>query len=235
MFRGNEALPHAVEVVAQLRQSGTVIRFLTNNSSQTREDIKEKLGRMGFNPQHKEIYSSAIGTAKYLRNQGIKSAYVVGEDGLKETLSEAGIEDVQTGPEVVVAGICRSLTYDLISQAMNHIHGGVRFVATNTDATYPLEEGRLIPGAGAIVSAIQTCSGQEPFVVGKPNPFMIELILNEAGLGPSETLVVGDRFETDIISGQRAGCPIHLVLTGVTKEPLEGVPSSQDLRGILKA
>lgn len=224
-----------MEVVARLREAGTIIRFLTNNSSQTRASYLDKLGQLGFNPQPQEIYSSAIGTAKYLRSQGVQSAFIVAEQGLRDTLEEGGIEVVESSPQVVVAGICRSLTYDLISQAMTHIRGGARFIATNTDATYPMEGGRLIPGAGAIVSAIQTCSGQEPYVVGKPNPYMIELILKEAGLNPSETLVVGDRYETDIVSGQRAGCPVHLVLTGVTTEPIEGIPYSEDLRGILRA
>jgi 4-nitrophenyl phosphatase len=233
LFRGNEALPGAVETVAELRRRGAGIRYLTNNSSLTRSQYAAKLTGMGFEAPEEEVYSSGLGTAAYLRERGHRRAFVVGEPGLHETLRAAGIETVEEGADFAVVGICRSFSYDLLNGAMQAILGGAEFVATNPDPTYPLEGGRLIPGAGSIVAAVRACSGREPFVVGKPNPFLVELILKEAGLRPEEALVVGDRVDTDLESGRRAGCPTHLVLTGVTKEPPEGVSWSQDLRGLL--
>jgi 4-nitrophenyl phosphatase len=109
----------------------------------------------------------------------------------------------------------------------------VRFVATNRDATFPIEGGQLVPGAGAIVAALATCAGREPELVGKPDPFLIDWILRDAGVAPGDALVIGDRVETDIEAGQRAGCPVHLVLTGVTTTPPPGVAWSPDVVGVL--
>jgi ribonucleotide monophosphatase NagD (HAD superfamily) len=109
----------------------------------------------------------------------------------------------------------------------------VRFVATNRDAAFPLEGHRLAPGAGAIVSSLVVCSGREPELVGKPDPFLIEWILRDAAAPPSDALVIGDRMETDIVAGQRAGCDVHLVLTGVTMLPPPGVAWSPTLAGVL--
>lgn len=236
LFRGNEPLPGAVETVKELRRRGGVIRYLTNNSSQTRTTYLEKLRSMGFEAEPEEVFSSAIGAATYCREEGLASAFVVGEAGLVSTLSGAGIEIVgsdERRADAVIAGIHRGFTYDIASEAMQQILRGARFLATNTDATYPMEEGRLIPGAGAIVAAIATCSGASPMVIGKPNPFLVELVMREAGLSAPDVLVVGDRYETDIESGRRAGCDTHLVLTGVTKAAQAGQSWSEDLRGLL--
>ena len=246
IYRGSQALPHAVQVVAKLRKRGAKVRFLTNNSGQTRRFYFQKLQQMGFQVEENEIYSSAIGTATYCTDNGLRSLFVVGEQGLVETLRSsklvvANADDdhrVQAKDNVdadaVVTGICKSFNYDLLSAAMQCIRRGGRFIATNTDATYPLEDDVLIPGAGAIVSSIQTCSGEEPFVVGKPNPFLLELVMRDAGIAASETLVVGDRYETDIESGIRAGCDTHLVLTGITKTPPPGQSFSEDLTALVE-
>lgn len=243
LYRGEEPIPHAVEAVARLRSEGVGIRYLTNNSSQTRAFYRDKLRRMGFEADESEISSSATGTAAYLTSEGFKTAFVVGMPGLIATLRSAGLEVVNessqghalaAGPqaEVVVAGICLDFTYALMAAAMNQIRCGAKFVATNPDATFPLEGGRFTPGAGSIVAAIQTCSGVEPFVVGKPNPYLIQLILGEANCSPADALVIGDRMDTDIESGTRAGCATHLVLTGVETQAPQGQASSPDLRGL---
>ncbi len=235
-----------MEVVVELRNRGAKIRFLTNNSGQTRRFYFQKLHGMGFDVVESEIFSSAIGTASYCTDNGLRSLFVVGEQGLVKTLRSSklvvtnadnenhvqAIEDVAV--DAVIAGICKSFNYDLMSAAMQCIRRGARFIATNTDATYPLEDNLLIPGAGAIVSSIQTCSGQEPFVVGKPNPFLLELVMRDAGIVASDTLVVGDRYETDIESGIRVGCDTHLVLTGVTKIPPPGQSFSEDLTALVE-
>lgn len=244
LYRGDEAIPHAVETVAELKRRGVLVRYLTNNSSQTREFFAEKLSRMGFEAKPCEIDSSATGTASHLLDEGSRSVYLVGMPGLISTLEEAGLRVVNRGEDghaipqgeqadAVAAGICQEFTYALMDGAMQQLLKGARFVATNADATFPLEGGRLVPGAGSIVAGIRTCSGVEPFVVGKPNPYLLQLAMKEARVSPEETLAIGDRLDTDIESGRRAGCRTHLVLTGVEKTAPEGQSWSPDLRGVL--
>jgi 4-nitrophenyl phosphatase len=232
LYRGSRALPGAVETVAALRKEGSIVRFLTNNSSQTPEAQSEKLRAMGIEAKPSEILTSGVGAAHYLGEQRLTRAFVVGEPGLIEVLAAAGIHSTkQDEPcDAVLVGICRAFTYDLLNGAMQQLLKGAAFVATNTDATYPMEAGRLIPGAGSIVAAVKTCAGRDPVVIGKPNPFLVQLVLDETGIGAFDTLVVGDRYETDIVSGQAAGCDTLLVLTGVTHEAPAGQPYAADLR-----
>ncbi len=176
--------------------------------------------------------TSAVGAARFLQQNGLSSALVVGEPGLCATLEDAGILVSEDG-EAVVAGVCRTLTYDRIDVALQRLLLGAEFIATNTDATYPLERGRLQPGAGATVGALTGCSQRNPIVIGKPNPYLVNLILEQAKQSADDAVVVGDRYETDIEAGLAAGCKVHLVLTGVTKTPVSGVPWSEDLRRLL--
>lgn len=244
IYRGKEALPHAVEVVAELQARGAQVFYLTNNAGETRAFFTQKLSNMGFRVKPEEIHSSATGTADHLVSVGARSAYAIGMPGLVQTLRDAGIAVVNVddngvvGPngvqaDVVVVGICRSLTYDLLDYGLQQIIGGAKFVATNRDATFPLEGGRISPGAGTMVAAMQACSGVEPFVVGKPNPYLVELILKQSGLPAADVVVIGDRPDTDLECGAVVGCPTHLVLTGVTKTPPPGQAFSEDLRGLL--
>jgi 4-nitrophenyl phosphatase len=236
LYRGAEAIPGAVETVQELRNRGALIRFLTNNSGQTQEFYREKLHKLGFAAELDEIYSSALGAAKVCAAKGLKSIFYVGEEGLRLTLEEAGLsvlKDTDSQAEAVVAGICRSFSYGWLNGALQQLFNGAEFVATNTDATYPLENGKVEPGAGAIVAAIAAASGKPPEVIGKPNPLLINMILKEAGVAASDALAVGDRVETDILSGINAGVDTHLVLTGVTHTVPEGQSSSVDLRGLL--
>jgi len=222
VYRGDEPIPQAVETVRTLKGEGSGVRYLTNNSSQTREFFLAKLRHMGFPAEIEEIESSAHGSGKYLLSQGLNSIFAVGEPGLVETLRSEGLTVVNADEhgvispdgadsDAVLVGICRQFTYDLMRAAMQRIRAGQAFVATNRDPTYPVENGGLIPGAGSVVAGIRTCSEVEPFVVGKPNPFLINLVLEGAGCKPADALVVGDRIDTDMLSGERAGCPTHLV------------------------
>ncbi len=245
LYRGESVLPYAVETVSTLKSQGSLIRYLTNNSGQTRQFFLERLLRMGYPAELNEILSTATGAAIHLESIGAERTFVVGEPGLVQTLRTEGLSVVNAQPDgtvqpdggesdSVVVGICRSFTYELMRGAMQRIRQGQPFVATNTDSSYPLEGGTLIPGAGSIVAGIRTCSETEPFVVGKPNPFLVELILVETGVPASEALVVGDRVDTDLLCGELAGCPTHLVLTGVTEVPPVGQAFSQDLRGLIE-
>lgn len=228
LYRGAEPIPGAVATDIALRERGILVRYVTNNATLTCAAFAAKLSAMGFPARPDEVVSSASGTAAHLVAQSIKTAYVVGMPGLVATLREVGIDVVNADAnglvspqaaqaEAVVVGMCKTFDYALLEGAMNGIGAGAAFVATNPDATYPLEGDRFCPGAGSLVAAVQTCSGVAPFVVGKPKPFLIETILAEAGLRPEEALVVGDREDTDIAAGKAAGCPTYLVLTGVAK------------------
>jgi 4-nitrophenyl phosphatase len=229
LYRGEDPIPAAREAVATLRARGSLVRFLTNNSTRRPEDYAAKLSRMGFQATAQEMYTSAMAAAEALRGSS-RSAMVVGEEGLVSALEKAGVTAKSDHPDAVVVGLCRTFDYAMMSQAMQHLlRPEVRFVATNGDVTLPVEGGRLVPGSGAIVRAIASCAGRDPEVVGKPNPYAIEWILREAGVAAADTLVVGDRVETDIAAGQRAGCDVHLVLTGVTRAAPVGVPWSEDL------
>lgn len=241
VYRGDEALPHAASVIAALRKRGAQVRFLTNNSGRTRAFYASKLSGMGIPCVASDFYSSASGTAIVCRDRGLSSVFAVGEHGLFDELRAVGVQLVNHASDpalatgqasAVVAGICRQFTYAWMNSAMQQIVGGAVFMATNCDATYPLEDGKFEPGAGSIVASIQTCSGVPPEVIGKPNRLLIDLILRDAGVLASEALAVGDRFDTDIVSGQNAGVDVHLVLTGVQREPVEGVPYSEDLLGL---
>lgn len=232
LFRGDSPIPGAAAAIERLRARGSLIRYFTNNSSLTREAYVEKLRRLGFTAEPEEVYSSAIGASAHLRERNCRRIFVVGEPGLNETLRRDGLTPVDEGADAVLVGICKSFSYDLLNGAMQQILQGASFFATNTDATYPMEGGRTIPGAGSLVAAVQTCSGREPEVIGKPSPLMVHQILRDAGVDRLDALMVGDRYETDIEAGLRAGCDSLLVLTGVTQEPPPGVwtlPSVADL------
>lgn len=178
-----------------------------------------KLQKLGFDAQEHEIYSSAFGAAKYLQKLETKSVHVLGEDGLRQELSDAQM-NFHEPPEWVVVGICWKLTYSMLDEAQNHIRNGAKFLATNRDATFPDEDGKIRPGAGSIIAALATCVNKEPdYVIGKPNPFLIELILNETQTPKEKTLLIGDRVDTDIAAARNAGIASALVLSGVaTKE-----------------
>lgn len=244
LYRGEEPIPHAAETVRRLVEDGATVRYFTNNSGQTREFFTRKLRSMGFPCDPHMVHSSATGVASLCAERGVKRVFCIGEPGLVRTLREAGVEVANADAkdrvwpmghaDTVVAGICRTFSYALLDAAMQCLLDGARFWATNTDATYPLEGGRLEPGAGSLVAAVSTCAGREPdLVVGKPNSLIVGQILREAGVPPEDALLVGDRPETDLECGRALGCPTCLVLTGVTRRAPEGQASCEDLRGLL--
>ena len=233
LFRGETPIPGAVEALQRLRAAGAAIRYLTNNSTLTRAQFVTKLERMGFQATVPEVISSGWGAALWSARANAQIVFIVGEPGLVQTFRDEGRTVVNATPEgvvgtdgpeaeIVVVGLHRTFTYAILAEAMRRIRAGAKFVATNPDTTYPMEGDHLVPGAGSIVAAVASCSQTEPFVIGKPSPYLIELALSELGIPPSEALVVGDRLDTDIEAGRQAGCPTHLVLTGVETQAPEG-------------
>ncbi len=230
LYRGNEVIPGALDAVSKLLKQKIEVRYLTNNSGHTQAQLVAKLTGLGFPCDEEMVYGTGKAAAEYCRDQGFRHPLVIGEPGLHETFSAFGFSDSNTGPaDVVVAGICRSFTYEMCDAALQAIRGGATFIATNRDATYPLELGKEQPGAGAIVASIEAATGVTPVVLGKPSPTMIQTILRKANLQPAECIVIGDRMETDIAAGEAAGCQTALVLTGATTSPPGGVRTLQTL------
>jgi HAD superfamily hydrolase (TIGR01457 family) len=222
IYRGNDPQPHASETVRELRRRNRRVFFFTNNATKSRDDYREKLIGMNIPVENSDIMTSAYATALYLRERnttGLK-AYVVGESGLVHELLEAGITVVDSGSDepvdFVVAGLDRMFTYDKLRLAQQAIIAGAEFIATNRDATFPVENGVVEPGGGALVSAIETASGIKPLVIGKPEAYALEKVLELAQSKPENSVIIGDRLETDILLGNRIGMHTVLPLTGVS-------------------
>lgn len=231
LYRMDEPLPGGPEAVERLHSRGIAVFYLTNNSTKTRTEYVNKLKSLGIDSTEDQIMTSAFATAQWLREAGAvsKNVYVVGEQGLKAELEAAGLRVVEYSAETpihyVIVGWDRGLSYRKLMEAHFAIGAGAAFIATNRDPTYPDAGGRTIPGGGAIVAAIQTCTGVTPHTIGKPEPFTLELILRQVTASPAECLVIGDRLDTDIAIGKRVGARTALVLTGVsTRAQAEAAP-----------
>lgn len=215
LVRENTALPGAQEVIEKWRREGTEFLVLTNNSIFTPRDLAARLRASGLDVPEERIWTSALATADFLRDQAPGgSAYVIGEAGLFTALHEAGMVMTDQHPEYVVVGETRTYSFESVTTAIRLIAGGARFIATNPDATGPTEQG-IVPATGAIAALITKATGREPYVVGKPNPMMFRSALNKIGAHSEETGMVGDRMDTDIVAGIEAGLHTILVLTGI--------------------
>ena len=222
LYRGEEPVPAAPAALAELRRAGARPVFLTNNSSRTPEQVAGKLRGLGIEADPAEVVTSALATAELLAARGGGSAFVVGQDGVRRALADAGLEVVDGEPDhadLVVVGFDGSVTYDRLKTACVLVQRGARLVATNPDASYPAGDG-LWPGAGALLAVITTTTGATPEVVGKPFAPLFEAALARGGGG--RPLVVGDRLDTDIEGAVRLGWDSMLVLTGVSTRSQAG-------------
>ncbi len=214
---GNQPVPGAKAALEEMRAAGRDVVFITNNSSKTRELVADRIERVvGYHTGPDSIITSGWATGIFIRDE-VSRAFVLGSDGLRSTLEETGVvltPDWQHADAVVV-GLDFEVTYRKLVEASLAVQNGARLYATNTDASYPSPEG-LYPGAGALVSAIETATGKVAVACGKPNPPMQQL-LDEFVVGPA--LIVGDRPETDLALGKAEGWGTALVLTGVTDAP----------------
>lgn len=229
LYLGDTAIPYAADAVRRLQGAGKQIYFLTNNSGKTRAEYRKKLADVnGLDVPESAIFTSAYATALYLKQRGAagRSVFVIGEPGLAAELSASGGLIPMTEPDsaevhdidYVVVGIDRQFTYDKLRFAHAAItRGHAQFIATNRDATFPMEAGE-IPGGGSLVASLATATGREPVTIGKPETHAYEAILDAAGITAADSVMVGDRLDTDIAVGRRAGAGTVLVLTGVTSE-----------------
>ena len=235
VYRGETAVPGAVPTLHALAARGDSLWFLTNNSTRSRADYAAKLTRLGIPARPEQVMTSAFATGLHLRGMGAegKSVYVVGERGLAEEMRLAGMrvlpdEDGASSADFVVVGLDREATYARFRRAHALIRAGARFIATNRDPTFPMEGGVEIPGGGSMVAFLETSAGPAELTIGKPEPFTWQHILRIAGVPPEQSVMVGDRADTDVLGARRVGMRTALVLTGVTQpEDLPGLPEEQ--------
>ncbi|RAJ43171.1 NagD protein [Kitasatospora sp. SolWspMP-SS2h] len=209
-------IPGADAFLQRLRESGKPFLVLTNNSIYTQRDLHARLARMGLDVPAEHIWTSALATAKFLDDQRPGgTAYVIGEAGLTTALHDIGYVLTDTAPDFVVLGETRTYSFEAMTKAVRLINDGARFIATNPDETGPSAEGAL-PATGAVAALITKATGVEPYFVGKPNPLMMRAGLNAIGAHSENSAMIGDRMDTDIVSGMEAGMSTFLVLTGLT-------------------
>jgi HAD superfamily hydrolase (TIGR01457 family) len=220
LYRGNNPLPGLPEFFEFLRGRGIGFRLATNNSGSTPQQYAAKLRRMGADVAPGEIITSGTATARWLAGRLPPGArvHVFGEASLRTAVTEAGFELADEDVSAVVASIDWDVTFDKIKRACLLIRRGALFVATNLDPTRPTEEG-LVPGTGALIAAIATGAEVQPIAIGKPEPTMFEQAMAEMGATPATTATLGDRIDTDMEGGRRAGLTTIMVLSGSTLRP----------------
>jgi NagD protein len=216
LVREEEPIPGAADFITRLRELEIPFLVLTNNSIYTARDLAARLRNSGIELPEDRIWTSALATARFLDDQRPGgSAYVIGEAGLTTALHSTGYTLTERNPEYVVLGETRTYSFERITQAIRLIAGGARFIATNPDATGPTLDGPL-PATGSVAALISRATGVEPYFVGKPNPLMMRSALNAIDAHSETAAMIGDRMDTDVVSGLEAGMETILVLTGLT-------------------
>ena len=221
IWKGDAPIGDLPATFKRIRERGLKFVFATNNGTKTPEDYQQKLADLGVDVEAGQVITSALGIAfllaqKYPRGTKI---FMIGEDGIRVALEEKGFDVLSTErateAQAVVMGIDRSINFQKVVEATLLVRAGIPFYTTNTDRTFPTPRGE-IPGSGSWLSVITSATGVQPTVAGKPFPYLMELALERLGTSKEETLVVGDRLETDIAAGQAVGCPTAFVLSGVS-------------------
>jgi 4-nitrophenyl phosphatase len=217
LWRGSEPIGNLSDIFSRLQERGWKITLATNNATRTISQYVERLQSYGVIVEPWQIINSAIAVAQYLHDRFPQGGpvYSIGETGLIEALDHQGFYQSDEDVIAVIASMDRQLSYEKLRKATLLIRGGAPFIATNPDRTFPTPEG-LVPGAGSILAALEAACYKKPVITGKPSPAMYQIALARLGLAPCETLVVGDRPETDIAGAQAIGCRTALVLSGVT-------------------
>jgi 4-nitrophenyl phosphatase len=246
VYTGSLPVPGAASFLAEARRRRFPFLLATNNSTASPATVAERLTRMGIPAQADEILTSSEAAAAFVRAQGKNGdrVLVVGEAGLHDAVRAEGLEVVVDGvSEWVVAGLDRHFDYSRLTAATLAILGGAKFVAANRDPLLPIEGGAVLPGAGSMVAAIEAATGVTPVVTGKPEPAVFLRGLQRLGdLAPADVAMVGDRLDTDVVGGRRAGLKTVLVLTGVATaaqaakaaEPADAVvPTLADVAEVL--
>ena len=221
IWRADSPIGDLRSIFERVRGRGWKFIFATNNSTKTPQQYADILAGFGVEIEPSQAVTSPLAVAAMMGKKLPRGGkvFVIGEDGVRVALEENGFEvlDVEHAQDAqaVVAGLDRAVNFQKMSEAALLIRRGVPFYATNPDKTFPTPRGQ-IPGAGAWTSVLITATNVEPIYGGKPFPYLMEIALERLGTKKEETLVVGDRVETDVAAGQAVGCPCALVLSGVT-------------------
>lgn len=216
IYHGNRVLPGVVEFIDWLHRENKEYLFLTNNSGSTPKELQQKLARMGLDVSEEHFYTSALATAAFLKEQAPGcSVYVIGEAGLLNALYDAGITMNDVNPDYVIMGEGKSYSLDTLTKAVNLVRNGAKLIGANSDISGPIEDG-IAPACRALVAPIELATGKQAYFCGKPNPLMMRTGLNLLGCHSGEAVMVGDRMDTDVISGMECGMSTVLVLSGVS-------------------
>ncbi len=216
IYKGNKVLPGVREFIEWLQREEKQYLFLTNNSGMTPMELRQKLLRMGLDVTEDHFYTSALATAAFLKTQAPGcSAYVIGEAGLLNALYDAGITMNDVNPEYVVVGEGKTYSFDTITKAVNLVKNGAKLIGANSDVSGPIEHG-IAPACKALTTPIEMATGKTAYYCGKPNPLMMRTGLRMLGCHSEDSVIIGDRMDTDIIAGTECGASTVLVLSGVS-------------------
>ncbi|WP_462420060.1 TIGR01457 family HAD-type hydrolase [Salinicoccus sp. Marseille-QA3877] len=217
LYRGTELIETARDFVGKLTAKNIPYVFLTNNATKSQEEAVQKVLDMGVETTARNMYTSSMATAAYVRehHQG-KKAYVIGTPSLKGILLDAGIEMTEGEADLVIMGLDLEVNYEKLSHAALLIGGGATFIATNPDKRFPTEKG-IVPGNGAIQQVLVETTGVKPVTIGKPSGFILDGALKQLGLAKDEVALIGDNYDTDILTGINGGVDTIHVNTGVSR------------------
>lgn len=225
IYHGNQILPGVKEFVDWLYRENKNFLFLTNSSERSPRELQQKLSRMGLDVDESHFYTSALATASFIHSQAPgASVYAIGAHGLLNALYDKEITINDVDPDYVVVGEGDNYSYDRIVKAIELVNKGAKLIGTNTDLTGP-KEGGILPACRSLIAPIELATGKSAYFVGKPNPLMMRTGLRLLGVHSEETVMVGDRMDTDIIAGIETGLDTCLVLSGVSsRETVETFP-----------
>lgn len=216
IYHGNRLLPGVKEFVNWLVENKKNFLFLTNSSQYTPRELQNKLARMGLDVDETHFYTSALATACFLDSQAPGcSAYVVGEHGILNALYDKGIMYNDVDPDYVVVGESACYNLEQITKAIRLVNAGAKLIGTNSDLTGPTESG-IAPACRALIAPIELATERKAYFIGKPNPLMMRTGLRLLNVHSANAAIIGDRMDTDIISGIETGLDTVLVLSGVT-------------------
>ena len=218
IYHGNKLLDGVPAFVSWLIHEERNFLFLTNSSQKTPRELKQKLERMGLSVEESHFYTSALATAKFIKQQSPEcGVYAIGDAGLHNALYEAGITMNDVNPDYVVVGETNNYNFDAIAKATKFVQKGARLIGTNPDVTGPVEGG-FVPACGALVAPIEMATGKKAYFVGKPNPLMMHTGIKILGVPAQDAVMIGDRMDTDVLSGIESGMDAVLVLSGVSNK-----------------
>ncbi len=221
IYHGNRLLPGVAEFIEWLKEEEKDYLFLTNSSECTPKELQQRLARMGVEVSEEHFYTSALATAAFLSEQAPGcSVYAIGEAGLMNALYDAGITMNSVDPDYVVFGEGRAYSLDTLTKAINLVVAGAKLIGTDPDLSGPVENG-IVPGGGALVAPVELATGSKAYFCGKPNPLMMRTGLRKLNCHSADAVMIGDRMDTDVISGLESGMNTVLVLSGIsTRETL---------------